>query len=295
MGGTVMHRFVQEGQYVSEGDMLFHISDLSHLWLFADVYEEELALVSVGQPVTITVRSFAGDEFQGKVAFIDPMVEQGSRTIPVRIDVENPDRRLKPGMYARVQLRKELGEKLAVPANAVLWSGERQVAIVKQGEGTFQPRQIEIDTIWLNVDQSGDSPSSHLEFGSGNIRYHKVRAGLRPGEQVVTSGAFLLNAESQFQSVLTKMLPPRMERATLEEAVGAELASHIRKVLDAYYGLSRSLAEDQLKTVPPQAEKLAQSADDLAQKADENHASKLFGQAQRLAELARKLTPEEPK
>ncbi len=171
------------------------------------MYEDELPLVQIGQPVAITVRGLPGETVEGKVAFIDPVVQSASRTVRVRIDIKNADGRLKPGMYARAQIRKELPEQLAVPAGAVLWSGQRSVVLVKRGEGTFEPREVKLGQQWLYPVSKEDQDGRGLEFGSDQRRYHEVLAGLKPGDPVVTSGAFLLNAESQFQSVLTKMLP----------------------------------------------------------------------------------------
>lgn len=295
IGGTVIKRRVQEGEYVGEGDVLFEIADLSHLWLYADVYENELSLVHEGQEATISVSNFPGETFEGTVAFIDPMVQRDTRTVRVRIEAANPDRLLKPGMYARVQLRKQMGQKLAVPAGAVLWSGQRQVAIVRAGEGVFQPHEIRIDRTWAYPSTGGYQPGGKLEFGADRVRYHPVLAGLNPGEEVVTHGTFLLNAESQFQSVLTKMLPPQSESATLEEAVGAPLAEAIRNTLDAYFGLSGALAEDDLAAVPERAKAIHTTAAALADEAaDTAEKPELAGQAERLAEVARGLASNKP-
>ena len=288
--GTVITRHVQEGQYVEEGDWLFHLADLRQLWIFVDIYEDELPLVHEGQVAEISVRSIPGETFQGTVAFVPPEIERETRTARVRIDVPNPDRRLKPGSYARVRLRKELGSRLAVPHNAVLWSGQRQVAIVRMGEGIFQPRQIRIDTTWAYPSETPYQPGGRLEFGADHVRYHPVLAGLRAGEEVVTSGAFLLNAESQFQSVLTKMLPPESRAATLEDAVGAPLAEAIRALLDAYFGLVEVLAADDLKTVAERAGAVEQSAARLARSAESAGNQTLRAQAERLGEIAQRLS-----
>lgn len=295
MTGTVLKRNVQEGQYVSEGDVLFEVADLSELWLFADVYEDELALVEVGQPAQLTVRSFPGETFSGKVAFIDPMLMSESRTIRVRINVANPDGRLKPGMFARAQLRYELPELLAVPENAVLWSGQRSVAIVAMSDGVFQPREVKTGQRWLLSDTSLDRPAGKLEFGGGQQRYHEVLDGLHPGDQVVTSGAFLLSAESQFQSVLTKMLPPKGQSVTLEEAIGEPLAEGVRDVLDKYYALSGALAQDQLEQASARFASLADTADALKSLAVSEKAEPLADAANRLARLARGAEGQPPK
>lgn len=294
LSGTVIQRHVQEGQYVHEGETLFEVADLSHLWLFADVYEEELPLVHEGQQAQIAVRSYPEKTFEGTVSFIDPVVQRETRTVQVRIEIDNEDRLLKPGMYAQVTLRKKLGKKLAVPANAVLRSGEREVVLVRQGEGIFQPREIRTAATWAYPSETGYQPGGRLEFGADRVRYHPVLTGLHPGESVVTSGAFLLNAESQFQSVLTKMLPPERRSATLEQAVGEPIAKGIRNLLDAYYDLTRALAEDKLEDVPKAAGGFQGAARDLADRAGANGQEGLVSEAQRLAQLASGLTGEGP-
>lgn len=293
-GGTVIMRHVQQFDHVSEGDVLFEIADLSQLWVYVDVFEDELPLVSEGQQAEITIRSQPGAAFQGVVAFVPPEIQRDTRTARVRINVPNPERRLKPGMYARVRLRKDLGEQLAVPANGVLWSGQRQVAIVRLGAGTFQPREVRVEPTWAYPLEPGYRPGGQLEFGAERVRYHPVLSGLNPGEAVVTAGAFLLNAESQFQSVLTKMLPPESRSATLDEALGAPVADALRETLDAYYGLVEALAADKLPAVPEWAGALERSATALARAADQTEMPKLVGQAERLAELARALTDSLP-
>ncbi|HUG71591.1 MAG TPA: efflux RND transporter periplasmic adaptor subunit [Pirellulaceae bacterium] len=295
MSGTVLKRNVQEGQYVGEGDLLFEVADLTELWLFADVYEDELALVEIGQTAQLTVRSYPGDTFAGQVAFIDPMLMSESRTIRVRINVANPDGRLKPGMFARAQLRYELPALLAVPENAVLWSGRRSVSIVAMSDGVFQPREVKIGQRWLYSDTTLDRPAGKLEFGSGQQRYHEVLEGLRLGEQVVTSGAFLLSAESQFQSVLTKMLPPKDQSVTLEEAIGQRLGENVRAVLAEYYALSGALAQDQLEQATTSFASLADTADALKTLAVSENAQPLADAADRLARLARDAVAQPPK
>ena len=284
--GTVVERSVQEGQYVSEGDVLFQILNLEKVWLLADLYEEELALVEVGQPVTISVASFPGDTFEGTVSFIDPVVDPESRTVQVRVEVPNADGRLKPGMYARAQLRISLPQMLAVSENAVLWSGQRQVVIVRRGEGAFQPQEVRIGHRWLHASQPQTLPGERREFGADAQRYHQVLSGLRPGEEVVTAGAFLLSAESQFQSVLTKMLPPRTQSATLEEAIGEDVAHDLRKLLNDYFYLSQSLAEDQLQQSTVHSAALGRSAQALAQRAARQNRAELESRARTIALLA---------
>lgn len=265
IGGTVHKLLVREGQYVTEGDLLFEVVDLSRLWLIADVYEDELPLVELGQTVTISVRSLPGETFTGRVAFIDYIVTADSRTVRVRMDLENPGHQLKPGMYARVEVEKRLPEILAVPSEAVIWSGQRSVVLMKRGKGTFEPREVKLGQKWLHAAEPEEQGGRGLEFGAEQKRYHEVKAGLKPGDSVVTAGAFLLNAESQFQSVLTKMLPAEgTESPGLEALIGEAPAKDLRAVLEAYYALSRSLSTDALGEVPERSNALSEAADRLA-------------------------------
>ena len=291
--GTVHRRNVQEGQYVMEGDVLFELVDLSHMWVFADIFEEEVPLVKLGLPVEVSVQHLPDKTFEGEIAFIDHMVKPGTRTVPIRIDVANPDHELKAGMFARVRFQHNWPSVLAVAEDAVLWSGQRAVVMVKGGEGTFTPREVRLGRKWLYSLDNGPSDNA-LGFGDDRVRYHEVLAGLTAGEEVVTSGAFLLNAESQFQSVLAKMLPPESQQATLEQVVGGPLAEQIRQVLDAYFQLSKSLAADDLDSVPTRMVNLTESTAALARVASVSDAEAIQKDASRFHELVLSLSSEPP-
>lgn len=288
LSGTVIRRHVQEGEYVNEGEVLFEIADLSKLWIYADVFVDELPLVKVGTPIELSVTNLPGETFVGDVAFIDPMVDSATRSVAVRINVDNEDGRLLPGMFARVKLRQEFPSVLAVPENAVLWSGQRAVAILKSGEGTFRPVEIEPGKKWLY--EAAARNTKPIGFGEGIVRFHEVTHGLSPGDEVVTAGAFLLNAESQFQSVLAKMLPPESERIELEDLLGEQPAKHLRGLLDTYFALSKDLAADNIDAVPSALEALEQSAQRLATAADQAGADDLNADANEFLSLVSTLT-----
>ncbi len=295
ISGTVIERHVQEGQYVNEGEWLFHLADLSRLWLFVDIYEDELPLVDVGTPVELSVSNQPAKAFTGTVSYIEPRVRQQTRTAPVRIDVDNGDGKLLPGMFARARLRHEYSSVLAIPESAVLWSGQRAIAIVKSGEGTFGPCEVQLGRKWLYSSDDGASGDNTLGFGDDRVRYHEVLAGLAPGEEVVTAGVFLLNAESQFQNVLAKMLPPESQRATLEQIVGEPIAERVRGVLDAYFQLSKALAADELNAVPDLLTTLSESTAALAEAASDSNADALRADANRFHNLVQSLSAEPPK
>ena len=293
--GTVHKRNVQEGQYVMEGDVLFELVDLSQLWVFADIFEEEVPLVKLDLPVEVSVQHLPDQTFHGKIAFIDYMVKPGTRTVPIRVDIANPDHELKVGMFARVRLRHDWPSVLAVPENAVIWSGQRAVVMVKSGAGTFAPHEVQLGRKWLYPAQNGATSNTALGFGADRVRYHEVIAGLTPGEEVVTAGAFLLNAESQFQNVLAKMLPPESQRATLEQVVGEPVGRRIRGLLDAYFKLSQSLADDKLDEVPARTAAMLDATRMLEKTASESNADDLKVDAKKFHELVASLSAEPPK
>ncbi len=175
--GTVLKKNVIEGQYVKEGDELYLLADLSDIWLYVSVYEYELGAVRAGQSVTASVASFPGRAFEGRITFVDPVVDPASRTARLRVELPNADRSLRPGMFANAELKVAAGTKLAVPKSAVLDTGVRQLVYVKMGETTFQPREVKVGAV------------------AGDVV--EVVSGLHEGEEVVTAGGFLIDSQAQ--------------------------------------------------------------------------------------------------
>lgn len=184
--GFVMMKNILEGDYIRPGHKLFMIGDLSNVWVYADIYEYEIPLIKLGQPAELTLSYYPGEMFRGKVAFIYPYLEEKTRTIKIRFEFPNPAWKLKPGMYANVNLFVLVSPKgLAVPQDAVLDTGERQIVFVKKGEGVFEPRDVK-----LGIKAEG---------------FYEVLDGLSPGEVVVTSANFLIDSESRLASAAMKM------------------------------------------------------------------------------------------
>jgi len=178
IGGTVIEKMVLEGKYVTEGENLYKIADLSTVWMLAEVYEYELPWVRPGQRVEITSLSSPGNASHGTVSFIDPIVNPNSRTVRIRADIPNPKRKLKPQMFVNAKLVASLGEKvLAVPKSAVLDTGVRQLVYVDQGNGVYEGREVTL--------------------GSEAAGYYAVTKGLSPGERIVVAGNFLIDSQRQ--------------------------------------------------------------------------------------------------
>jgi Cu(I)/Ag(I) efflux system membrane fusion protein len=181
--GIVLERNVSDGMRVSPGDVLFRIADHTFVWALVDVPERNLAAVAEGQPVRVGVRSYPDKSFAGKVALVYPHLNPATRTVPVRIELPNHDLLLRPDMYAEAEIDTGSGTPvLAVPDNAIIDSGSRQVVLVDKGEGRFEPRTVK-----------------RGRHGGG---YTEIREGVEEGEAVVTAANFLIDAESNLQAAL---------------------------------------------------------------------------------------------
>jgi membrane fusion protein, copper/silver efflux system len=180
MNGVVVEKNVLTGQMINPGMLLYRVADLSDVWLDADVYEYELALIKVGQKANINVDAYPEKTFEGEVSFIYPYLQNKTRTAKVRLILRNPEELLKPGMYANVTIESDLGDQLLVPASAVFDTGKRQYVFVRAGKGSFVPKEIELSQ------KSGDRVV--------------VMKGLEGHEQVVVDGNFLLDSESQIKA-----------------------------------------------------------------------------------------------
>jgi len=184
VGGVIIEKKVIEGQRVNAGDLLYRIADLGSIWVVADVAEQELGQIKIGDPATVMFRAFPGENFTGRVTFILHELEMQTRTAKVRIEVANPEHRIRHDMYADVTIEvgQQDGERLAVPRSAVLDTGVRQVVLIDKGEGRFEPRPVKLG-------MRGDG-------------YIEVLEGLISGDKVVTTANFLIDAESNLKAAL---------------------------------------------------------------------------------------------
>jgi Cu(I)/Ag(I) efflux system membrane fusion protein len=180
--GVVQNLQVDQGRRVSTGDHLVDIADLSVVWVWAQFYQDELPLLKKDLPVSITSDSYPDEKFSGKIALIDPFINDASRTIRVRVDIDNSDFKLWPDMYVSILLKNNAGEGLAVPVSAVLPTGERNIVFIDKGEGKLEPRFVELGRKY------GDD--------------YAVKNGVKEGERVVNSANFLIDAESKVQGAL---------------------------------------------------------------------------------------------
>jgi len=190
--GFVIKKHASEGMFVEPGMSLYTIADLSNIWVLADVYEYEMPWIKIGQKVKMNLSYYPGKKFHGKVTYIDPFMDSKTRTLKVRMEFKNPKWKLKPDMYANVTLKSAIARKsVAVPEEAVIHSGERQIVIVQDSSGGFDSRSLT-----LGVQADG---------------YYQVLKGLKAGETVVTSSSFLLDSESRLKEALSKMQTKKKE------------------------------------------------------------------------------------
>lgn len=185
--GYVTDKMVYKGQNVMAGMELYRIADLSTVWIIADIYQYELPWVKVGQKAAITLSYLPGKQFQGTVTYIYPTLGMETKTARVRIEARNtPALEFKPGMFATVQIASPVALKaVAVPEQAVIRSGERDIIVVALGGGYFDPR-----TVTLGVSADG---------------YVQVLGGLHAGEKIVTSSQFLIDSESSLKAAISQM------------------------------------------------------------------------------------------
>jgi membrane fusion protein, copper/silver efflux system len=176
--GVVLEKMVVAGQAVMAGMKLYSLADLSTVWIEGDVFENDLEQIRMGTPARLEVAGYPGRSFTGKVTFISPVVDPGSRAGKVRVELPNPDGALKPGMFATIYFDAHLGaEALSVPADAVVLTGERNLVFVVSPDGALEPHDVTLGP------RAGDR--------------REILGGLTEGQRIVASANFLLDAESQ--------------------------------------------------------------------------------------------------
>jgi Cu(I)/Ag(I) efflux system membrane fusion protein len=201
--GIVLDKHVVEGQRVREGMQLYRLADLSEVWVEGDVFEQDLQFVREGAQAHMEVEAYPGDHIMGRVTFVYPTVDPRSRTNRVRVTVPNADMRLKPGMFATIYFDVQIGrEVLAVPMEAIIATGERNLVFHRHEDGSLHPHDVVIGA------RAGDRV--------------QVLAGLEEGEEIVGSANFLVDAESRLASTGAAM--PGMQHGDQQDSMQADTA-----------------------------------------------------------------------
>ena len=180
--GIVTQKLVAPGSRVTPADPLYELADLAHVWVLADVYEQDLVAVRVGSPAAVRAAAVPGHDLKGTVTFVTPAVDPATRTVKVRLEVDNPGLALLPEMLVEVTLDVGRGRGLVVPESAVLDSGERRLVFLDVGEGRYEPREVKL--------------------GVKTAAGYEVLSGLVKGDRVITAGNFLLDSESSLRAAI---------------------------------------------------------------------------------------------
>ena len=180
VAGFVLEKNAVTGMHVTPGQTLYRLGDLNVVWIEADAYEHDLSAIRIGATGHVTIDAYPGERLTARVAFISPSLQSETRTAKVRFEVENANGRLRPGMYANVDVATPTTSALVVPTDALLDSGREQIVFVARGEGMFEPRTVQV--------------------GSRRTDQIEITSGLKEGEEVATSAAFFLDSESQLRA-----------------------------------------------------------------------------------------------
>jgi multidrug efflux pump subunit AcrA (membrane-fusion protein) len=200
--GVVIEKAALEGMHVAPGATLYKLADLSVVWVEADVYEADLSRLRVGQPAVVTVDAWRDQKFSGRIVHIYPYVTEQTRTVKARVELSNREGRLKPGMFATVEVAVGGSTGLVVPMDAVVDSGTRQLVFVAKGEQRFEPRDVTL--------------------GARSEGRVQILSGLRENEEVAARGTFFLDSESQMRAALENYQSPSSQAAPTAER-GVEL------------------------------------------------------------------------
>ena len=186
--GLIVERAALPNMYVQPGTKLYSVADLSAVWVYAQLFQNDIGRVAVGNHAEITVDSYPGRTFSGRVSFIWPQLDKDTRTAKLRLEIPNSEMKLSLGMFVNIRLDLPMGRQLVIPSSAIFHTGEKQIAFIDKGDGHFEPREIEAGA------RAGDDVV--------------VSKGLKAGERIVTSANFLIDSESQLQAAMGSFAPP---------------------------------------------------------------------------------------
>jgi Cu(I)/Ag(I) efflux system membrane fusion protein len=179
--GYIVQKMAVQGMRVMPGEKLFDVAELSSLWVIADIYEADLPLIRPNQEALIVLAAYPEKEYRSRIDFIYPSLAGETRTAKARFTIPNPGEKLKPQMFTDVEIKIDLGKRLTVPDDSVIDTGLRQIVYVDKGDGNFEPREVML--------------------GARNEGFREVLRGLKPGEKVAASAAFLIDSEAQLRGV----------------------------------------------------------------------------------------------
>ena len=188
VAGYITEKNALPNMYVQPDTKLYTIADLSEIWVFAQIFQNDAGKIKPGDPAEVTVDAYPGQVFRGKVDYLLPQLDMATRTLPVRLVFPNPGLKLRPGMYVNVSLKLPLGQRLIVPDSAVFHSGTKNFIFTYAGEGNIEPHEVDL------------GPHVGDQF--------VISKGVKAGDQIVTSANFLIDSEAQLQAAAGAFMPP---------------------------------------------------------------------------------------
>ena len=251
VSGVVTQKMVQEGDYVEKGMGLFKIANLSKVWAVFDAYESQISNLKEGQSLEISVNALKNQKLSGKISFIDPILNNASRTVEVRVILNNANGNLKPGMFVQAELEASSGvqnETLEVPRTAVMWTGERSLVYVKTNpnEPIFEMREVKL--------------------GNSTGEMYQILSGLKSGEVVVTNGTFTVDAAAQLQGKNSMMNrnSATEHNSGMKMRLSAAFQFQFKQVLNSYFQLKDALVASDAKKSSKIALELLQKTNKLS-------------------------------
>lgn len=239
VSGYVAQKMVNPGDYIKRGQAIFEIADLSKVWVLFDVYESEMAWIKKDMPVTYTVQSLPGETFNGRISYIDPVIDPKTRVAKARVEADNPELMLKPEMFVNGTVQAMTNAKdstLTVPKTAVMWTGKRSVVYVMQ-----------------NTAQGVSFIMREVALGPELGKSYVIESGLQEGEEIAVNGTFSIDAAAQLAGKPSMMSPKENNKRM---NVSAESKSALQPVISRYLLLKDALVNDDLKQAQTQAKQL---------------------------------------
>ena len=232
--GVVEDVPVDQGRKVMVGDHLVDVADLSVVWVWAEFYEDEISMLAKGQKVHITAKAYPGQTFEGELSLINPFLTEMKRTAKVRINIPNPDFRLRPGMYVNIELAMDMGEGLTIPVSAVMPTGSRTIVFVDKGAGKLEPRLVQLGKKYGEI--------------------YEVLDGLKAGGRVVASANFLIDAESKVQGAVKSFEEPAPDKAEVKTVpLPAVAVRPYQQLFASYLAIQKGLAADDFNVIAKHA------------------------------------------
>jgi RND family efflux transporter MFP subunit len=216
VSGIVTEKKAVQGMRFMPGEMLYQVTDLSSVWVLADVFEQDIGLLKTRAKAKVTINAYPGKEFEGMVTYVYPTLQSETRTVQVRLELPNPGNLLKPGMFADVQLAVDSrASAVTVPVSAVIDSGTRRIVLVQAKEGRFEPREVRL--------------------GARSNDYVEILEGVKDGEDVVVAANFLIDAESNLKAAVGSFTAPQAKEASKAGGAGHKAEGTVEEV-DAQAG-----------------------------------------------------------